>query len=89
MYVLGGLGDQISLLVWSMTSDGFFSLPAEVLSYPIYREMFSWLLNPLISASPPLDIISSPILTGFGVYGVTVLFALSAIMTFLSSFLFG
>lgn len=86
MYILGGLNDQIALLVWGTLSTGFFKLPEELMSYGPYREMFSWLLSPQNSTSPLLEFLLSTFLSVSGPNGVILLSILFTLVTFIASY---
>ncbi|HAI63124.1 MAG: hypothetical protein UU64_C0001G0076 [candidate division WWE3 bacterium GW2011_GWF2_41_45] len=49
MYILGGIDDQVLALVWSRLNSGGIAL---VSSYSVYRELFSFLINPITSNEP-------------------------------------
>ncbi len=87
MIILGGLEDQIALLVWGKVSDGLFSIPVELANFPQYQEMFWWLLSPWNSTSPLLELLLSVTLSLAGANGVLLLSALFTLATFLSAYL--
>lgn len=87
MYILGGIDDQINLLVGSTISDGFFSIPSALLAYAPYKEAFSWLLFPLSSSRPVLEFFLSVFLSSVGQNGVLLANILITFVNLMASYL--
>ena len=91
MLVIGGLDDQIGLLIWSTISNFPFSITIKsIASFLVYQDIFRGLINPLLSNQPAVWLPVSFLLSVFGnnFYNVLIVFTL-LLNFYVATILFG
>ena len=66
MLIIGGLGDQLSLLIWPQVTDGLFSLLPHLAGSGFYQNVFFHLAHPLSTNQPILWLFLSTLTFFFG-----------------------
>src|SRR3989344_764877 len=82
MYVIGGLDDQTSLLVWGRISAHYLA------ASPIYSQVFHNLLHPLSTNQPLMSLFLSVFLPFFGGNSFNYLLLLTMLLNIIFSCLF-
>lgn len=87
MIILGGLDDQMPLLVWGQISKSPFSITDPIIAnYEVYQQIYYGLMHPLQTSRPLLEFFTSLILTFFGPNSLWVINILFLLLTFLFSY---
>jgi len=89
MIFIGGLGDQINLLVWARVSRPFFSfVNPEFSSFFVYQDIFKDFLHPAMSNQPILWFMLSILLSLFGQGFYSIFIILTLFANLFASYLF-
>lgn len=75
MFIIGGIADQLTKLIWPRVSEGFFTLLPNLASHPAYQLIFSTFISPFTTNEPILWAFLSVFLSlfGSGFYNVIIL----------------
>lgn len=90
MTIIGGVEDNLAMLVWARVSEPFFKITSAgaLDQSAIYRDMFFSYVHPWLNNQALFAILVSVLLTAFGIWGYYILLSLTFILNFVVSYSF-